>query len=121
MIDWNVVGTLVQVMTLLISIGAYITAWLARRHSATQEAINAVAELLKKETEHRKHEDALMLGRLIVVEQHIIHSPKIDDVNALRAEISGLRAQLGAFEGEMRGVSRGLDLIQQHLLNNAHA
>lgn len=117
-IDWQIVGTAVQVLTLLISIGAYITAWLAKRRSATQSAIDEVAGLLKKETDHRKHEDALMLGRLIVVEQHIIHSPKIDDVNGLRNEISALRAQLGSFEGEMKGVSRNLDLIHDHLLNN---
>ncbi|HXG29262.1 MAG TPA: DUF2730 family protein [Nevskiales bacterium] len=116
-IDFQLIGIVVQVTSLLISIGAMLVAWVAKRRAATQAAIDRVDGVINREVADRKHEVRRLEDRVIVLEQHIVHAPKAEDINGLRSEIAALRGNLGEFKGEMRGLTRAVDLMNEHLLN----
>lgn len=99
-----------QVAVTLISLAAALMAWFGRRSNVTNETIGGIQLSL-----------AQVENRVTVVEQTQMHSPRAEDLTAIRAEMSRMATSVaemgGNVRGEMSAMTRQLSLIQEHLLN----
>lgn len=87
----------------MIAVGIY-TWWVSRRQ-ATTAAIDAVDERVSE-----------VEGRVAQAEQELRHVPTHSDVSELSHRIAGLHGDLREIKGSLAGLSRSVDLMNEHLI-----
>jgi hypothetical protein len=111
--NWNIESMqfLWQVFITFVSIGAFIFGWVGRRSNVTNETIEQLYNRLNG-----------IDSRVTSVEQAQKHAPNTDDLTSIRNEmgrVANAVAELsGKVSGELGGMTRQLQLIQEHLLNS---
>lgn len=104
-IDWNAMRFFLDALVLagMVAIGVY-TWWVSRRQ-ATASAIKEVDRRVDGVDE-----------RLTQVESDMQHMPTQTDVAELSGRIGELHGDLREIKGSLRGLSRAVDLMNEHLI-----
>ena len=85
----------------------------AIRDSSIESSLIGYSErLVKNEGAVRSHDMAISALR-----EEVAKLPTREEMRMLHSELSGVRSSIGEISGQLRGVSRSLDLINEHLLS----
>lgn len=95
------VKIIVDVLQFLILGGIGIWVWLFNRNDRTAETLAGHGE------------------KIAGLEAKLASVPGHDDLEALRSEMSDVKAAVEGVAGELKQISRTLELINQHLLRSA--
>ena len=94
------------------NIGLFIFTWISSKDKGNESRIGA---LEKQENDRHAEIDS----RLIKVETEIEHMPTASDMASLRVNVQGLQTSVQAMTNSLTAMSLQIELINQHLLNNA--
>lgn len=100
---------------LAITLAGWLVAWYVARSRATRASI---AELDKRLDDTAE--------RIVRVEKDLEHAPTREDIAALYdtikpidRQLAGLAASVGAMQGTLESVGRGVQMVQDYLLNRS--
>ncbi|MDT8428506.1 MAG: DUF2730 family protein [Pseudomonadales bacterium] len=105
-IDWGVARFAFDVLQVLFMAGVSVYVWWTGRTKATQAAIDAAHERM-----------GTIDRRLDGIEGEIKHLPGHNDLAEIYRKVNDVDKTLSKLSGELTGINRTLNLINDYLLN----
>jgi hypothetical protein len=106
MFDYDALRFWLTALSVLVSSGAAIYAWWTARNRATSEAIQA----LKADLDKAEREIDRLKGKVDAMPNH-------RDMEDVKGELSGLRADVAKLIGSMAPLTRMTELMTEHLMS----
>lgn len=106
--DYPVVKFWMDVAQFALTIAVWLYVWQSNRHRVTAERIEAIEEV-----------QAAQGRSLERLDEHIRHLPGHSDVGGIYKRIDDVHGDLRQVVGRLDGLSRAVDLINQHLLDRS--
>lgn len=103
--DWTALRFLVDVMMLIGVVGAGAYSWWVARNHATKQAIDNLGDRVSGAED-----------RLTRVEHDVRSLPTVADVHELNQRIATVHGDLREIKGSLQGLSRAVNLINEHLI-----
>lgn len=104
-IDYSSIKFLLDVLQMLVTAAIALYLWQARKHTATNARVSEL------ESDVALHGD-----RLSRIEVAMRGLPTHDDIGGVFQRISEVHGDVRQMRGSLEGLSRSVDLINQHLL-----
>jgi uncharacterized protein YPO0396 len=98
-----------------VAVGIY--AWWVTRAKNTTKAIADVREDCQADLTHLDTKITANERRIDRLENNVDNMPSHNDMDGVKSELSGLRADVREMGGTMRGLNKAVDLMTEHLMN----